>query len=412
MAVAFSSSDELRRRTPSFTWQERFGRAMKRRRPLTLVIAPLLLAVLNVCGGSSSSTPMQSSVPALAIATVPVGVVPVAVGVNSATNRIYVANRGDGVSPGNVMAIDGGTNAVTFTATAGVGPSGIAVNSLTNKIYVTNSYEDSVTVIDAATNNTQTISLTVGSFPCAVAVDTTTNMVYVVNYGGTVTVIDGITNNPTTVPVAVGASNIAINSATNKIYVSNSTRSGVGTLTVIDGATNATSAAPLDGLISATFDVALNSLTNKVYVSGGGIVSAIDGTTLVTNTIHAGGSAGVIAVDVNTNKVYVGDNTTSPNSVTVVDGTTMSTLTVPTGQYPGVIAVDEAINQIYVLNRDSGTATVIDGASNSTSLLSVGLSPIAAALNPSTHRVYVVNQCGSDSKCSTNGTLTVIDGPH
>src|SRR6516164_7969710 len=146
MKTSFLTSDQPaaqrpgHTRTAGFTCQGRYGRKMKCRRLMTLVFAPLLFAVLNGCGGSSSSTPMQGPVPAQVITTVPIGVVPVAVAVNSSTNRIYVANRGDGVSPGNVMAIDGATNAVTVVATAGVGPCGIAVNSLSNKIYVTNSY--------------------------------------------------------------------------------------------------------------------------------------------------------------------------------------------------------------------------------------------------------------------------------
>lgn len=384
---------------------------MRPRAHLTLVLVPLLLATLNSCGGGSSSTPM--SMPAQVIATIPVGMDPVGAAVDSANNRIYVANGGDGVNPGNVMVIDGATNSVTATLAAGRRPCGIALNPMNSKLYVTNSDDDTITMLDTLTNNTQTVSLAIGSSPCAVAVSTANNLVYVANYAGTVTVLDGTTNNPTTLPVAEAAVAIAVNSVTNKIYVSNSERSGDGTLTVIDGASNSTSAVPLSGLTPAVFDVAVNSVTDKIYVSGGGITAVVDGTTLAISTIHAGGSNGVVAVNANTNKVYVADNTPSANNVTVLDGSTLSTVgVVPTGRYPGFITLDEAMNQIYVLNRDSGTVTVIDGASNSTNSLAVDLSPITAVLNPSTHRVYVVNACGADSKCSTNGTLSVIEGPH
>ena len=385
--------------------------------PGVLVIIPLLLVAMACGSGGSSNAPKH--VPAQVIATVQVGVYPIDIAVNSATNRIYVANRGHGVDPGSVMVIEGSTNSVIGTVTAGFGPCAIAVNSITNKIYLTNSDDASVTVIDGATNTTQTINLGVGNFPCGLAVDAATNKIYVANYDrATVTVIDGATNNTTTIPVAALPGHIAINSATNQIYVCNSASDSAdttGSLTIIDGETNKTSAIPLNSALGdATFRSAVNPTTNKVYVSGGNIVTIVDVATLTSSTIPAGSDVGVIALNANTNKVYVADNkpTSSPNFVAVIDGATLDTLTVPTGQYPGVIALDEATNQIYVLNRDSGTVTVIDGASNSTDTLGVGMSPSGAALNPVTHRVYVINACGNDSACSTNGTLSVIDGAH
>src|SRR5215472_16870397 len=344
--------------------------------PGVLVIIPLLLVAMACGSGGSSNAPKH--VPAQVIATVQVGVYPIDIAVNSATNRIYVANRGHGVDPGSVMVIEGSTNSVIGTVTAGFGPCEIAVNSITNKIYLTNSDDASVTVIDGATNTTQTINLGVGNFPCGLAVDAATNQIYVCN----------------------SASDSA---------------DTTGSLTIIDGETNKTSAIPLNSALGdATFRSAVNPTTNKVYVSGGNIVTIVDVATLTSSTIPAGSDVGVIALNANTNKVYVADNkpTSSPNFVAVIDGATLDTLTVPTGQYPGVIALDEATNQIYVLNRDSGTVTVIDGASNSTDTLGVGMSPSGAALNPVTHRVYVINACGNDSACSTNGTLSVIDGAH
>ena len=353
---------------------------------LETVVPFLLLQLLNGCGGSSSA-PISSPAPAQVIATVGVGVDPVSVAVNSATNRIYVANRGDGITPGSVMVIDGTTNSVDAMVPVGLGPCGIAANSLTNKIYVTNSYEDSVTVIDGATNQTQLILFDTGSFPCELAVNPATNKVYVANYGGTVAVIDGASNTATVIPVAKLPTHIAINSVTNKTYVGNSESASYGsapTLTVIDGATNQTTLVPLGSAAYPTLDVAVNPLTDKVYVGGGGIVTIFDGVTLASSTITAGDGLALLALNSSSNKIYVANNST--DSLTIIDGATLNALTVPTGQYPGFITVDEAKNQIYVVNRDAETVTVIDGASNATSSLAVDVSPISAALNPTTHR--------------------------
>src|ERR1700688_3467054 len=170
-------------------------------------------------------------------ATVPAGPNPVAIAVNPVTNKIYVADcilSGDnqhGIN-GNVTVIDGVTNAAT-TITVGVCPIGVAVNPTTNMIYVADFGHYSVscsacvdpgmiTVIDGATNSTAGIYDSNAVAPQAVAVNSATNKIYVGNnFTSNVTVIDGATNSFTTIPVAGFPWDIAVNSVTNKIYVTN-----------------------------------------------------------------------------------------------------------------------------------------------------------------------------------------------
>src|SRR5580704_8735427 len=79
-------------------------------------------------------------------------------------------------------------------------------------------------------------TIPVGSSPRAVAVNPATNKVYVANYdSGTLTVIDGATNVPVAVTVGGKPIAVAVNPVSNKVYVANYDS---GTLTVIDGATN------------------------------------------------------------------------------------------------------------------------------------------------------------------------------
>ena len=71
-----------------------------------------------------------------------------------------------------------------------------------------------------------------GSQPFAVAVNPATNKIYVVNNGpNTVTVIDGATNTTRTVQVGRIPVAISINPVTNEAYIANS---GDGTVTVIN----------------------------------------------------------------------------------------------------------------------------------------------------------------------------------
>ena len=72
---------------------------------------------------------------------------------DSQTNFIYVANAGNPQSgdPGNITIINGATNATnTLADPKAQNPVAVAVNSDTNKIYVANSGSNNVTVIDGA----------------------------------------------------------------------------------------------------------------------------------------------------------------------------------------------------------------------------------------------------------------------
>lgn len=380
--------------------------------------APLLLliALANGCGGSSP--PVSSPpTPAQVLTTVSIAN-PVDVAVNSATNRIYVASNGDGINPSTVTVIDGTTNLVIATVTVGPYPCAIVANPISNKIYVSDGTH-SMTIIDGASNATQNISVSGGSSVCALAVDTTINRIYCLDGGtGTFTVIDGATNNVSVVGVSSAnywdsPSHLSINSATHNVYVSNRSRGGTSEVTAIDGATLQTSAVTLNGVPFSDYEVAANPSTNKIYVSGGELLAIIDGKTLSLQTITIGDSAGLIAVNSATDKIYFRSKRSagSQDSVTVMDGSTLNTSVVPTGQNPAAIIVDEALNQVYVVNSDSGTVTVIDGASNATTTLAAGRSPGRSVLNPVTHRLYVTSFC-SDVACGANGTVTVIEGAH
>src|SRR5581483_10291294 len=82
-------------------------------------------------------------------ATVKVGDYPQAIAINPVTNKIYVVIQNLTTTVGQLIAIDGATNATTQISSPGLsfGPNAIAVNSKTNKIYVTDS-SGIVTVID------------------------------------------------------------------------------------------------------------------------------------------------------------------------------------------------------------------------------------------------------------------------
>src|ERR1019366_9059992 len=136
-------------------------------------------------------------------ATVAVGSGPVQAVVNSITNKIYVPNPCGNdptcttpYSGGTVTIIDGATNNPT-SVNVGIYPYALDVNSATNKIYVANQCGDdprcgsaTMTAIDGATLATTDIG--VGHYPYGLALNSATNLIYVPNYyDNTVSVMDG-----------------------------------------------------------------------------------------------------------------------------------------------------------------------------------------------------------------------------
>ena len=89
--------------------------------------------------------------------------------------------------------------------------------------YVTNSEDNTVSVIDTATN-TVTATVPVGSYPWGVAVSPDGTKVYVANEGSnTVSVIDTATNTVTaTVDVGINPLGVAVSPDGTKVYVTNS----------------------------------------------------------------------------------------------------------------------------------------------------------------------------------------------
>jgi DNA-binding beta-propeller fold protein YncE len=395
---------------------------------------------------------VTASLPAVAqvvTATLPAGVNPYSVAVNSVTNTMYAVND-CGNDPtcnslGTVTVINGANNS-TASVNVGAYPYVAAVNSVTNKIYVANqcgtdltcNSVGTVTVIDGTTNNI-VATVTTGYYPYALAVNATTNMIYVANdcgndsscsSPGTVTVINANDNYSTsTINVGLDPESIAVDPATNFIYVANASCftypscPSAGTVTVYDANLHVTVATLNVGV--APFFMALDSVTNRIYVSNDcgtdttcsslGTVTVINGITLGTTPVNVGFYPQDIAVNSATNQIYVANNcgttcNTAGTTTVINANNNYSTTTVNVGHHPYFLDIDTAANKIYVGNTcgndpncaSPGTVTVIDGASNSTLPIGVGDEPLALAANSSTHTVYVPNFLDS--------TVSVIGG--
>jgi len=207
---------------------------------------------------------------------------------------------------------------------------------------------------------------------------------------------------------------IALNPATNKVYVTSPSSSaypaGGNSLTIIDGASNTVTT--IVGLPNPTA-VALNSVTNRIYVVNSAptisSVTVINAATNAQTSVPTGAGSIALAVNPVTNKIYVANS--SEDSVTIIDGATNTTATVSTGAFPSAVAVNTATNKIYVVNTIGNTVTVIDGATNQLATVNVGRAPVAVAVNPLTNKIYVANSdyIGPDD-FTYDCIVTEIDG--
>ena len=341
--------------------------------------------------------------------------------VDLATDTVYVSNQDENT----VSVLDGGACTLTHqsgcrhaapTTTVGNGPNGIGVDQQTNTVYAANQDDNTVSVINAAACNTVVSSscgrtwptVATGAFPQAVTVDQTTNTVYVANANdNTVSVIDGATCNatvtsgcgqtPPTVPVGTGPDGVAVDQATNTVYVANG---GANTVSVINGATcNATVTSgcgqtpPTISVGNNPLGVAVDQATNTVYVTnfGANTVSVINGATCnatVTSgcgqtppTISVGNNPLGVAVDQATNTVYVtnfgaenfgSDTVDAHDTVSVINGATCNAsvrsgcsqrpATMVTGGAPFGVALDQATNTVYVSSIIDSDIDVFEGA--------------------------------------------------
>lgn len=231
----------------------------------------------------------------------------------------------------------------------------------------------------------------------AIALNPATNKIYVVNEeSNSVTVIDGATHNTTTVPTGAGPNALAINAVTNKIYVANS---GVASVTVIDGATNRTSTVSTG---VGPLAVAVNSVTNKTYVANynSQSVTVIDGATNRITDVNVGSRPFAIAINNTTNKIFVADS--GSGDVAVIDGATNSVMRVTVKADPMAIAVNQLTNHIYVANWESGSISAIDGATYSVTNVTVSPQPVAVAVDPLRNQILVAG--------SGTNSGTIIDG--
>jgi YVTN family beta-propeller protein len=332
-------------------------------RVVTLALAGLALLTT---GAATRAEPVYPEEAALVttLTLEPDGFQPVALAVNSSTNRIYVANA----ESDNVWVIDGANSTVIATIPVGPTPRGIAVDAEANRVYVANSGSNEVTVIDGGSNEV-VATIPVEKEPWGIAADPNTGRVFVSNRSsGTVSVIDGRCNLPIGT-VAVGAlpTAVTVNPDTGRVYVASS---GSGQLGVVDGVSNLLIATlPLaSGSSVEAWDVAVDSGSNRVYVAtsaaeasdaDAGTIVIIDGSNnSPIDSVAVPGLVEALAVDSASGRIYAGGS--SDGRLWVINAST-SVVTSAVGLDGGLSAVDvdSASGRVYVAHADGSSLSFV-----------------------------------------------------
>ncbi len=317
------------------------------------------------------------------IATIPISDGPEAIAVNPLTNRAYVVN-GQNQS---VSVINGATNSVETTLKLPSNGSLIALNISKNKIYIVNgAFSYYMSVIDGTTNNI--VNVEIPGSPWLMAADWTANRIYTLDASGFMSVFDADSNTVSTwfyVPQSPEA--IAVNPVTKKIYVSSSKYPDPSIVTIIDGTNYSMSTVQVG---SNARNMVVDSVTNKIYAldTFRGAVWVIDGATQDTTAISIYGIPIQMALDSVTNKIFVANDW---GNVYVVDGANNSVTTIPGIPEDQYAIVADAVNhEVYVTGQLPRVLSAIDGLSYLASSTDIVDGPTVLDVNPVTGRVFTV----------------------
>jgi YVTN family beta-propeller protein len=234
--------------------------------------------------------------------------------INPVTNRIYAVTVASGPGPatGKLLVFDGDTETLLGVIPVGNNPVTVLANPANNLIYIANNASNSMTIVDGANILNQS-TITGLNSPWFVALNPANNAIFISSrLGNLVTMLANVRQDNNTV---VNPDSIAVNPVTNRAYVVN--LGTANTVTVLNGVNNSVITTINVGAVPRS--VAVNSATNKIYVgTAAGFVAIIDGATNTFTTVPSGTSSPYALVNNVTGRAYIANS--SSNNVTVIGG--------------------------------------------------------------------------------------------
>ena len=279
-----------------------------------------------------------------------------------------------------------------------------ASTAAAQQAYVPNYFDDSVSVIDIATDAV-VATIPVGDAPIGVAVAPGGSRVYITNVvDDTVSVIDGATNTViATVPVGLGVWAVAVTPDGGLVYATNRVDD---TVSVIDAATNTVVTTVAVG--DSPNSVAFTPTGSHAYVANGvgASVTVIDtGTHAVVDTIAMPGRMLAVVVSPDGSRAYVSSNVDDIQVIDTASGTLLPSLAMDDEAFGLVVSPDGSM--VYATSAVTEDVVAIDTGTGVAMRVHVGGAPAGIDVTPDGSQLLVTLQLDSDVAVIDAGTLAV-----
>ena len=290
----------------------------------------------------------------------------------------------------------------------------IAPQAMARYVYTGNYDDDTMSLIDTATNQVVGSPIPTGNGPDSIAISPDGKTLYVTSGDGDITVVNTQTNQVvTTISGLPPLETIAISPDGKTAYVSSPNEDVV---VVIDLQTNQVVGSPIK-VGEAPIGVAFSPDGKVVYVvnDDDDNVSVIDTATrqVVGSPIPVGEEPINVVFSPDGKTAYV--NNEADDNVSVIDTATRQVVgsPIPVGEEPWGLGLSPDGTRLYVVNRADDNVSVIDTATRQVvgSPIPVGDDPYELAVTPDGKSVYVANYGTVDSvtaiNTQTGGTTTI-----
>ncbi|HEY5942692.1 MAG TPA: beta-propeller fold lactonase family protein [Solirubrobacterales bacterium] len=284
-------------------------------------------------------------------------------------------------------------------------------------VYTGNYEDDTLSLIDTATNQVVGSPIPTGASPYSIAITPTGQTLYLANDGGDITVVNTQTNQVvTSIDTPSSLETIAISPDGKTAYA---TSGGNNTVVVVDLQTNQVLGSPIP-VGGNPFGVAFSPDGKVAYVTDeeNDSVLTIDTATrqVVGSPIPVGEEPINVVFSPDGKTAYV--NNIESNSISVIDTATRQVVsTIPVGDEPWGLGLTPDGTRLYVSNYDDDNVSVVDTATRQVVGLPIptGDEPYEVAVTPDGKSLYVANYGTEDSvtviNIQTNQVITTIPVP-
>jgi YVTN family beta-propeller protein len=286
-------------------------------------------------------------------------------------------------------------NSISSTITVGGSPFGVTVGE--EYIYVTNEADGTVSAI-SMTFNTESQRLTAGNTPRGIAVTSDEAALYVANYSeNSISVIDTASNTKTAIPVGAGPLGVALSPLQDYLYVTNN---GDDSLSIISTDTDT-----LFVTLRKNHYINYTSSTNDIaFDKPYGVAVSPDSTNIYVVNNGDGISKGTVSI-LSASVIYTEGSDfdwSNYDAASDTDGPYSLYAPITVGKDPRGVVVTPNQAYLYVTNYGDDTVSVISLSTQAVvATIKVGDGPYGISVTPSGDFVYVVNQL--------SGKVSVID---